>query len=90
MFNNTFKGKKIFITGHTGFKGTWLTSWLLELGATIHGFSDQVPTEPSAYEVINLSDRITQTMGDVRDVSQLKESIDKFKPDFIFNWVFVL
>lgn len=85
MFNNTFEGKKIFITGHTGFKGTWLTTWLLELGATIHGFSDQIPTKPSAFEVLNLSDKITETRGDVTDHNLLKESIEEFEPDFIFH-----
>lgn len=85
MFNNTFEGKKIFITGHTGFKGAWLTTWLLELGATIHGFSDQIPTKPSAFEVLNLSDKIKETRGDVTDLKSLKESIEEFEPDFIFH-----
>ena len=85
MFNNIFEGKKIFITGHTGFKGTWLTTWLLELGAIIHGFSDRIPTKPSAFEVLNLSDRITETRSDVTDVNLLKVSIEEFEPDFIFH-----
>ena len=72
MFNNTFDGKKVFITGHTGFKGTWLTTWLLELGAVVHGFSNEVPTSPSAFEIINLKEKITETRGDVTDFGLLK------------------
>jgi CDP-glucose 4,6-dehydratase len=85
MFKNTYKGKKIFITGHTGFKGTWLTTWLLDLGAIIHGFSDKIPTQPSAFEVLDLSARITETRGDITDFGLLKSSIDEFEPDFIFH-----
>jgi CDP-glucose 4,6-dehydratase len=85
MFNNTFDGKKVFITGHTGFKGTWLTTWLLELGAEVHGFSNEVPTSPSAFEIINLADKINETRGDVTDFGLLKSSIEAFEPDFIFH-----
>lgn len=85
LFKNIFEGKKVFITGHTGFKGAWLTVWLLELGAKIHGFSDQIPTTPSAFEVLKLSNKITETRGDVRDFNLLKTSVEEFRPDFIFH-----
>ena len=54
-----YKNKKVLVTGATGFKGAWLTVWLLELGAKIHGFSDQIPTNPSAFEALKLSDKIS-------------------------------
>ena len=85
MFKTTFYGKKVFITGHTGFKGTWLTAWLLELGAKVHGFSNEIPTNPAAFEVINLSERITETNGDVTDFQALRASVEEFEPDFIFH-----
>jgi len=85
LFKNIFEGKKVFISGHTGFKGAWLTVWLLELGAKIHGFSDQIPTNPSAFEALKLSDKITETRGDVKDFKLLKISVEEFRPDFIFH-----
>ena len=85
MFKNIFAGKKILITGHTGFKGTWLTTWLLDLGAIIHGFSDQIPTNPSAFEALDLKNKITETLGDVTDLDALKASVEEFEPDFIFH-----
>lgn len=85
MFNNTFAGKKVFVTGHTGFKGSWLTTWLIELGAEVHGYSDGVPTAPSAFDALKLSNKITETRGDVCDLEHLRESLNAFKPDFIFH-----
>ncbi len=85
MFKNTFEGKKIFITGHSGFKGAWLAVWLIKLGAKVHGFSNQIPTNPSVFEVLNLSDKMTETWGDVRDIKLLKKSVEEFEPDFIFH-----
>ncbi len=51
MFNNYYKGKKVLVTGHTGFKGSWLTTWLLRLGANVVGISKSSPTQPSIFEV---------------------------------------
>lgn len=53
MFNNIYKGKKVLITGNTGFKGSWLTSWLLMMGADIYGYSLNIPTEPALFTVAN-------------------------------------
>ena len=50
MFQNIYKGKKVLVTGHTGFKGTWLTTWLLKLGAKVVGISIDIPTSPSIFE----------------------------------------
>lgn len=85
MFNNIYAGKKVLVTGHTGFKGSWLSFWLLDLGAKVVGFSKDVPTLPSIYEDANLASKITDYRGDIRDIDSLKDIILKEKPDFIFH-----
>jgi CDP-glucose 4,6-dehydratase len=85
MFNNIYKNKKVIITGHTGFKGSWLTSWLIKLGAKVVGISHEIPTEPSMFEKLSLSEKITDYQFDVRDSEKLKEVFAKEKPDFVFH-----
>lgn len=85
MFGNVFKNKKVFITGHTGFKGSWLTMWLLRMGADVAGYSDGIPTSPSIFEVLQLESRIRHIVGDVRDLGNLKAAIESFEPDFVFH-----
>lgn len=80
-----FKGKKVLITGHTGFKGAWLTAWLLDEGAIIYGVSDEIPTVPSMFEVLNLRDRIHDYRIDLRNLEDIKKIMDKVRPDFIFH-----
>ena len=84
-FNNTFSGRKVLITGNTGFKGSWLTLWLLKAGAEIVGISDEIPTNPSLFEVAGLEKRITHYYEDVRNSEQIKEIVLKEQPDFIFH-----
>lgn len=85
MFNNVYCGKKVLITGNTGFKGSWLTEWLLRLGAAVVGYSKDIPTKPSMFEDSGLESRIKHYFGDVRDYLLLKSIIDLEKPDFIFH-----
>ena len=85
MFSNVFKGKTVFITGHTGFKGGWLSAWLLKMGANVAGFSRDVPTKPSIFEVLGLENKIKHIVGDVRDLKALQSAIDDVKPDFVFH-----
>tara|TARA_R110001606_G_scaffold355312_1_gene506183 strand:- start:11252 stop:12352 length:1101 start_codon:yes stop_codon:yes gene_type:complete len=85
MFNNVYNGKKVLITGHTGFKGSWLTSWLLELGADVYGISKDIPTKPSMFDVLGLASHIDHKIIDVRDLDKVKEQINKIEPDFIFH-----
>jgi len=85
MFANVYKGKKVLVTGHTGFKGTWLTTWLLELGASVCGISKDIPTTPSMFTELNLESKIEHYIEDVRNLSKIKEIIDDFNPDFIFH-----
>lgn len=84
-FNNVYKGKKVLVTGNTGFKGSWLSVWLNMLGAEVYGFSDEIPTEPSMFEVCNLSEKIHHKFGDIRDRDAINEYVQAVKPDFIFH-----
>lgn len=84
-FNNIYKGKKVLITGNTGFKGSWLTVWLLKLGAEVVGISADVPTKPSMFEELNLSKKIKFYLEDVSNKDKVKEIILNEKPDFIFH-----
>lgn len=85
MFNNIYAGKKIFVTGHTGFKGSWLSAWLLELGAEVIGYSKDIPTNPSLYDALGLEERISHIQGDIRDLPKLRQVIHDEKPDFVFH-----
>ena len=85
MFMNCYKGKKVLVTGHTGFKGSWLCEWLLKLGAEVAGFSIDVPTTPSHFDTIKLSARMKDFRGDIRDAEQLQQIIKEFKPEILFH-----
>jgi CDP-glucose 4,6-dehydratase len=85
MFNNIYKNKKILVTGHTGFKGSWLTSWLLNLGAEVAGYSISVPTIPSHFEELKLESKIKHYQGDICDYNHLLSACKEFKPEFIFH-----
>jgi CDP-glucose 4,6-dehydratase len=85
MFKNIYNNKIVLVTGNTGFKGSWLTTWLLNLGAKVIGLSDKIPTEPSMYEVLDLERRITHHTMDIRDVPEVVALIQKAKPDFVFH-----
>jgi len=84
-FSNTYKDKKVLVTGHTGFKGSWLTVWLLKLGASVIGYSKDIPTQPSMFSSLNLSEKIKHNIADIQDVVSLKEVINKERPDFVFH-----
>jgi len=73
--NRFWKGKKVFITGHTGFKGSWLSFWLHEMGASITGYSLNPPTNPNLFELLNLKSKIKSVHGDVRDLNSIKKHI---------------
>ena len=84
IFKN-FNGKKILVTGHTGFKGTWLSIWLKQLGAKVHGVSFNIPSNPSHFTEVNLSSQIEDHRLDIRDADSLAELVRKIQPDFVFH-----
>lgn len=85
MFNNVYSGKKVLITGHTGFKGTWLTAWLIKLGANVCGISKDIPTNPSMFVELGLDKKIEHHIADIRDYDAIENIIADFKPDFVFH-----
>lgn len=85
MFKNMYQGRRVLVTGHTGFKGSWLTAWLLSLGAEVAGYSDCVPTEPANFSVMGLDTRIRDLRGDVRDRASLVKAVQDFAPEVVFH-----
>ena len=85
MFRNTYKGKKVLITGHTGFKGSWLAVWLRELGAEVTGYSLAPPSEPNNFSACQLKDKITHIEDDIRDLENLKRVFTEYEPEFVFH-----
>ena len=84
-FNNSYRDKRVLITGNTGFKGSWLTVWLLKLGAKIYSISKDIPTKPSMFEELGLEENITHYKNDIRNLKATKEIIEAIKPDFLFH-----
>ncbi len=85
MFNNIYKGKKVLVTGHTGFKGSWLSIWLNKLGAEVIGYSLEPPTEPSMFKVCNLNKKIISLIGDIREYKTLEDVFKLYKPEIVFH-----
>ena len=85
MFNNVFKDKTVFVTGHTGFKGSWLCIWLKELGANVVGYALEPYTDRDNFVVTGLQDKITHITGDIRDYKTLAKVFKKYHPEFVFH-----
>ena len=84
-FSNTYQGKRVLVTGHTGFKGAWLCEWLLSLGANVSGFALDPPTQPSLYEQLGLHRKLDDFRGDIRDESLVAKRVRYIQPEFIFH-----
>jgi CDP-glucose 4,6-dehydratase len=82
-FNGIYNNCRVFLTGHTGFKGSWLTTWLTKLGAKIRGYSLNIPTQPSHF--LLLKNEIDDCRGDVRNFEQLNKSLREFEPEIVFH-----
>ena len=80
-----YKGKKVLITGHTGFKGTWLTRMLVSAGAKVCGYSLNQPTNPSLFEIADVEDKIEHIIGDIRNLEHLKKVFAEFQPEIVFH-----
>lgn len=85
LFEKTFKNKTVLITGHTGFKGSWLSKWLVDLGAKVIGLSLNIPTNPSNFEVSHVNELILDVRGDISNLNLVKGVVKEHKPDFIFH-----
>jgi CDP-glucose 4,6-dehydratase len=84
-FAGSYAGRKVFVTGHTGFKGSWLSEWLIQLGARVTGYSLPPPTQPALFEQLGLAERLEHQTGDIRDESRLAEAVQRAQPDYIFH-----
>lgn len=78
-------GKKVFLTGHTGFKGGWLSLWLQSMGAVVKGFALEPPTQPALFSVSKVGDSIESHIGDIRDLAAITESMRAFNPDILIH-----
>jgi CDP-glucose 4,6-dehydratase len=83
--NNIFSGKKVFITGHTGFKGSWLAFILHELGADVMGFGLKPAGPVNHFDLLKLDQKIKHVVGDIRDTSYFADTLNKFQPEFVFH-----
>jgi CDP-glucose 4,6-dehydratase len=84
-FGGIYKGKTVLVTGHTGFKGSWLSLWLSDLGANVVGYALDPPTDPCAYAAMRLGERVTDVRGDVRDAAKLAATVAEHRPDAVFH-----
>jgi len=82
---NFWKGKKVLVTGHTGFKGSWMSLWLQQMGAEVVGYSLAPPTEPSLYNDARVGEGIESNEADIRDLARVQQVISDSKPDIIFH-----
>ena len=85
MFNDFYKDKRVLITGHTGFKGSWLATWLLKLGAKVCGFSLEPDTEPSMFYKLNFENKIDHNIGEIRNLSEIEKVVNDFQPEIVFH-----
>jgi len=83
LFSGIYKNKTVLVTGHTGFKGSWLSFWLTKMGANVIGYSLRAPTTPNHIELLNLD--MVSIIGDIRDLDKLNETFLKYKPDIVFH-----
>lgn len=84
-FRDFFKGKRVFVTGHTGFKGSWLCIWLNSLGANVTGFALQPPTIPSLFELTDLAKSVKSIIGDIRDFTFLRNELLTAQPEIVIH-----
>ena len=85
MFNDIYQNKRVLVTGHTGFKGSWLCIWLRELGAEVIGYSLEPPSNPNNYEACDLQPKINHIHGDIKDLDHVLEILRKHNPEIVFH-----
>lgn len=84
-FGGAYRGRTVLVTGHTGFKGSWLSLWLTDLGASVVGYALDPPTDPNAFTAMGLGDRLTDVRADVRDAEQLAAVVAEHRPEIVFH-----
>lgn len=82
---NFYKDKRVFVTGHTGFKGAWLCKMLSNVGAVVTGYSLEPPTSPSLFEIADIAQDVTSVIGDIRDYAALKKAFDEAQPEIVLH-----
>lgn len=80
-----YRGKRVFLTGHTGFKGSWMSRILVTHGAILTGYSLEAPTEPNLFAMAGIEDKMTSVIGDIRDLESLKKAFDEAKPEIVIH-----
>jgi len=83
--NQSFEGKRVWLSGHTGFKGSWVSEWLLQLGAVVHGYALVPDTTPALFDQLDLAGRLEHEVADIRDSESVRQSIHSFRPDFVIH-----
>lgn len=84
-FGNIYRSKRVLVTGHTGFKGSWLCEWLLALGADVTGLALPPATTPALFDELDLAGRVKDRRGDIRDLATVRATVDAAKPEFVFH-----
>ena len=85
LLNDFYRGKKVFVTGHTGFKGSWLCKMLANVGAEVTGYSLDAPIEPSLFKIAGIANDIHSVIGDIRDFASLKKAFDEAQPEIVLH-----
>ena len=81
----SWKGRKVFLTGHTGFKGGWLALWLTQLGATVRGYALDPSSDPNLFTVACVGSVVEDIRGDIRDAARLEQAMQQFAPEVVFH-----
>jgi len=85
LYNDIYKGRKVLVTGHTGFKGSWLCLLLSNLGAEVYGYALEPPTEPSLFKEANIAEFVNSEIGDIRDLNHLQSFLQKVEPEIVIH-----
>ena len=80
-----YRGKRVLVTGHTGFKGTWLCAILLQAGAQVTGYALEPPTDPSVFALTDMEKRINSVIGDIRDLARLRQTFEECRPEIVIH-----